>query len=619
MLALNAAAAFAPPSPAGATGLWVNALLAQDGGAGGGAQDGEPVLSVRLTFDAPGAEVVLSWFPILNAFGFDTPDLWYGIDLSEPTAQVSGVTLPGGLADMVSVDGDRVSVVPPSRFIPVTATLNDADDNRQIVPIRGIASAYWQTGERWILVEDDVFPSTPAVVSVRWTEPNGVSFSRALRIIDKKAATDIAAGCPGYALEVDENWRYRLPSFGSWKGADAVLAPRVAWLRASPTTALRDLLTGGTPGSTLPDGAGIDIGNLDVDSFSRFPFPAGPLGEWTHEVVGETSLSDLVASLLAQIDAALTERLDPETGIRRLTLVPVGVPSASMAEDAIGDGDWTVDDVVGTWDEKLVNTRTYLLRRGLSGGYGLPEPPALAIIFRDVASISQYGEQAGGELELVGVDPPTPDPDAIRAACQPLFASETAAMGDVRLLVRGSISAQQALRLYPGAVVTVSCADVLGHDASPLNGAVGRVSRVERDHDASTCAVEVVVYAYHAAGIAPAMRITAVPGANSVTVANNYYAPAVNPLTGAAQVDADFFEVGDQTRLYSMDGTLVSTPTILTIVGATITFTGAHGLGAAPAYISGTVAVLATARMRAYAYLGTDSGTAGGTPVDVYA
>jgi hypothetical protein len=615
---INAVAGWAAANPNGVNGSWCNILVQEDAGAGPAA--GQPnaagALTARLTFES-GGPVHVMWSPEVR-WG-DSPDLWYGIDLSEPGDTVSGtITTTGGFAFLQSIDGESVRVAAPYRLFDVTATPNDVDDNRDVIPIRGVASAFWQTGERYILAESDVFPAAPFTLSVRWTEPVGKEFSRSIRIKGKQAANAIVAGCLGTALEVEDDDRYRIPSFGSWMQADAKLSTRVAWWRQSPRTALYDLLTGGTPSSTLPDGAGVPSGYVDLDSFNRYPLPAGRLAEWTHEVVGETSLSDLIRGLLTQIDAILTERLDPETGIRKLVLAPSGIPSASMSEETVADGDWTTDDVIGTWDERLVNVRTYLLRRGMSGGYGTPEVPTLAVTLRDVSSIQQYGEQSGGELELQGVDPASANPDALRATLLPLFASETAERGDVRLLVRGSISAQQALRLFPGAVVGISCADVPGFDASPLSGAVGRVTSVERDNDASVCAVEVMVWPAHGAGIAPAMRITAIPGANSVTVAANYYAPAVNPLTGAAQVDSDLFAVGDQTRLYSMDGTLVSSPTILTIVGATVTFTGAHGLGAAPAYLSGPVAVLATPTLRAYAYLGTDGGLAGGVAVDVY-
>ncbi len=614
----NAVAGWAAANPNGNGGSWVNILVQEDGGSGAAGDDlnGSPVLTCRLTFES-GGPVHVTWFP--GASDGDTPELWYGIDLSRPDDTVSGIVpANGGYSSMQSTDGQSVRVSNPERKFSVSATPNDVDDSRNVVKIRGIASAFWQTGEQYVLAESDVFPTPPFTLSYRWTEPVGKEFAYSLKVKSKQSANAIVAGCLGTALEVDDSTRYTSPSFGSWTQADATLTARVMWVRESPRTALYDLLVGGTPGAALQDGAGIPSSWVDVESINRFPLPAGPVGEWSHEVVGETSLSDLIRGLLVQMDAVLTERLDPETGFRKLTLVPSGIPAASMSEETITDGDWTVDDVVGTWDERLVNTRTYVLRHGLSGGYGTPEVPALTVTLRDVASIQQYGEQSGGELELHGVDPPSANPDALRACLLPLFASETAERGDVRLLVRGSIAAQQALRLFPGAVVGVSCADVPGFDASPLNGAIGRVTSVERDNDASVCAIEVMVWPAHGAGIAPAMRITAIPGANSVTVAANYYAPAVNPLTGAAQSDSDLFAAGDQTRLYSMDGTLVSSPTIQSIVGVTVTFTGAHGLGAAPAYLSGPVAVLATPTLRAYAYLGTDSGTAGGTPVDVY-
>ncbi len=615
---LNAVAGWAAANPNGAAGSWINLLVQEDAGAGPDAAqtNAAGALTARLTFES-GGPVHVTWAPEVR-WG-DSADLWYGIDLSEPGDTVSGtIQSVGGFAFLQSVDGESVRVAKPYRLFDVSATPNDVDDNRDVIPIRGVASAFWQTGEQYILAETDVFPLAPFTLSARWTEPVGKEFSRSIRIKSKQAANAVVAGCLGVALEVEDDDRYRIPSFGSWIQADAKLSTRVAWWRQSPRTALYDLLTGGTPSSTLPDGAGVPAGYVDLDSFNRYPLPAGRLAEWTHEVVGETSLSDLIRGLLTQIDAILTERLDTETGIRKLVLAPSGIPAASMSEETVANGDWTTDEVIGTWDERLVNARTYLLRRGLSGGYGTPEAPTLAVTLRDVASIQQYGEQSGGELELQGVDPASSNPDTLRATLLPLFASETAERGDVRLLVRGSISAQQALRLYPGAVVGVSCADVPGFDASPLSGAIGRVTSVERDNDASVCAVEVMVWPAHGAGIAPALRITAIPGVNSVTVSANYYAPSTNPLTGAAQVDSDLFAVGDQTRIYSLDGTLISSPTILTIVGATVTFTGAHGLVATPAYLSGPVAVLATPALRAYAYLGTDGGLAGGVSVDVY-
>ena len=190
---------------------------------------------------------------------------WFGLDLGDPDTSAE-TTWP--------------------RVLAVSPHLREA-----VMPIRGAAEAFYQAGERFLLVDRDV-PVTAAgttLLRIEYVDHAGEEKVATCEIVGSITVNDPDTGNPvGYALELTEasyRGEARLPSFGDWAdGRPAVrIVPSLQFQDARTTWSLLQLLTS-TNGQQLnggwdllPLGAGVPNTTLsaaiDTASFSTFPAP----------------------------------------------------------------------------------------------------------------------------------------------------------------------------------------------------------------------------------------------------------------------------------------------------------------------------------------------------------
>jgi hypothetical protein len=228
----------------------------------------------------------------------------------------------------------------------------------------------------------------------------------------------------------------------------------------------------------------------------------------------------------------------------------------------------------------------------------------VTIIDRD----AEDAQGAGGseEVRLFGVDVPARDTRAQRDLLLGVAARRFAAFAQPRRALAGSLSYARGAALSPGAVVDVSCRELIDDAGQPIPRALARVTSIERDALRQTCAVRLVYWSANTTGWAPSAKLDGAPAGAVVNCEANFYAPA-NLADGTQVVDLDFFEPGDAVLcVVPGDRAASAVRTISTRSGpnqVTLSAPPPAGTDRLRAVDYDT----ATARVRAFCYLATDA------------
>lgn len=497
---------------------------------------------------------------------------------------------------------------------------------------RAWPDAFHDVDEKWIHVDQDVFGAASSANPIQVEATfiyGGEERTQVFDIVSKAAASTVTATASGTLLERAPYQRgFGLP-LADWPGQPRTsLRQVVSWDGVSPTTIMLELLLSGQGNGfndpvydRLPYGCNLSVDQVNKASFERFPVPPRLASTRSFTLRDGVDVKPLLTSLLKSIGGALTTLLDQASGRRKLTLVQAGHPIRLDSVKTIADrglASWLQRErPTGEVDETLVN----VVRAQVNYAEGEPQ---LVVTVKDRDSRQEFNRAAVEELDLLGVRLNASDPQAQRAALQPMAAERFGLFGAPRPVFSGGISYSDALLVDPGATVVFSATEAHDYDGTAgLSGVVGRVVSVERNPLTQSARLAVVYFGTNTSGWAPAMRATAAPSSTQLTVDANAYSEATSPVTGAAQTDAGFFAVGDAVEVVPTgDWPNRVTTTITAIAGNTITLAAAHGLSG-PDW--GTIRPQAydsvTATLQGYVFLADDSETlgAGGDPARVFA
>ncbi|PHR17618.1 MAG: hypothetical protein COA38_20350 [Fluviicola sp.] len=499
------------------------------------------------------------------------------------------------------------------------------------LPIRGYPDAYYQKGESFIHVQDDLFASTSAVL-VRWTEWNGDEHLQSVRITGSEPASNVTVGAVGTLLKVDTELDRRNKSFGDWPGqARCTIEEDVSWSSETPGTILLNVLMSGDGDSfnsgfdVFASGANLTAEEVDVDSFLRYPYPDGlaQLLTLSLNTFDSITIRDFIEPILRSIGAALVVRVErvPTTGAggvlrRRLALE---VATSEYAPDALGtilNGDWVGAERPSTTDDnRIVN----MLR--LQMDYSSEDSEFdLIVNMSDRDSIGEYGPAPVDELDLRGIRMPQSSPADQVALLLPFTASRFSAVGAPRRVISGTISWADSVILNAGAVVIVDAVEVFDYDGDRGVAAVPmRIISIRPDGVHQKAQVKLTWHDATTSGWAPVLKVVAVGGAAIYTVKANEYTESDDPVTGLTLADIDFWNVGDSIRACPLGdfGNSTGGLTVLTIVGNIITLSAP----AAPALVVGDTlrpdgfgVAATTVAQKLFAFLADDAATLGATP-----
>lgn len=561
-------AAWAPGTNQGAGGTWADAVVT----VADPAADGRPSVRFRTNSDHHSGRLV-------QAIHFDFGGLWTLVDLADPDAPQ--VPRRGPLGEL------------PVQWLSRRVSLGSKRSSgpQDVMAIRGLCTAAWQPGERWIWVEDDVIPAPDGRVSyvlATYTDLAGRSWDSFVRIADVYPADDVFPGLPGYLLETHEDERSD-PAPITWRLGDKapVIRQAATWRRQPPTRVMLEvLLSGEGDGVNHPTydrlgrglGLGLSTNDVLVRSFEGAALPAGPVSTVDVDIRGSVGVSVLFEPWLRAARHAIVDMVNPTTGSRQLALVPLGPASASRSVLTIDRGLWLqnprpaafVDDTV----VNLLEVRTdYDSREDR-----WPDPT----LIEHKTSIAELGVRAFKE-DLRGVYLDGATPGDRRAELLPWALEVFVENGRPRRRVRGRLPYADGAALYCGAIVTLVDCPARGDDG--LVGLSGPAPVREIKRVPSEGYVEILLgwnaLDTQVKGYAPALKVTEVVDGTRLRVDTAAWVDDTNEVTGAAQNALSFWAVGYPCQAIPKGGfTAKVNTTISAIVGNVVTLAHAHGFDA---------------------------------------
>lgn len=576
-------AAWTPGTYVGDPGAWLDVKIGDDAERGphiqvraNVAQLNGPISLVFWSGSWPGGELgpsPESWAtgaPSSSQSGLGRRRLHYGLDFGDP----SDGRYPHSLRDPEGQGGAHWE-----RLIDAG---RDSALRDQYWPIRGWATAWYQSGERYILVDSDVpVPAAGEVTLAIHYSPRGGGDRRmtSCRIISSTAVGD------GFALEVHPDDRDVLPSFGDWADSEPVeLVPTVRFVEQSDGILLLEALHS-NGGNLVTDpnfdrrgfGGGLATTDLEQFSFTRHPTPPG-LDRWSLWVQPGNTLRDVIDPILQATSSALVMQRTA-AGRAWLARVSLGLESAAGVTDHLER--WEAAQPPANAPDNTV-TNVYKLRLNhIDGALG---DAAVELVYTDAASVAAHGDGEVLELELRGLYTDPTDPAEAMATFRDLVARFSAVAGSPRVRWVGRVPLGDVWTLDLGSEVLVTSPKLRGRGVAwGVTALVGRVVHISIPLWSSEATADVAIVHYGIQGTRwnAALEVTAAPTVASVTVAANAMSDTVHPLTGGTLEDLDGWSVGDDVLVRPAFDHDASTP--LTILGINrttreVTLSGAHGL-----------------------------------------
>lgn len=507
--------------------------------------------------------------------------------------------------------------------------IDDDADLRAMARIRcrGPANAWYQGSERHVLVADDVYSGAGQPQMMRLAGGDETNDPRGyvdVMVTASTAVNDPDTGDPvGYRLTVswvDDDRRYILD-----RGTPITCTPQARSQGVDPGILMLRLLQSGGGGQVhgshdvLPYGAGLDSADMTEDSFSALPMPE-PLRGVSADVSSSATLAEVMGGMLTLIGAAVVQRWSD--GRQRLVCTPIGPGPTADAVMTITDAD-ILDDgqCASTVDGRVV--RSYRIE---SDHDGAGEPQRVTT-YVDSDAVDATGGDAGEQMTLdlrhLRLDGGGAD---AAVTLLPVLQHLRRRAGVPRARYELAVSADQAgaLEVSIGDTVTLTCAYAVATDGTiGLTAEPCRVLGLERDWLGGRLRLTLGASGLRPSGWAPSLRVLTIVSPTVVTVDNDAYTGAVDPRTGDAQTDLGrtslaYFAVGARVRCipagaWASGGEL----TISTIVGVTVTLSGAHGLSVGDDIDHADYDDSSTAA-KAYAYMSDAAGTLGAAGVRGY-
>lgn len=492
------------------------------------------------------------------------------------------------------VDG----VVDGTRFMTHVAGARPEDWSR----VGDIARAFYQRGEPYLLVEDQV-DIAAGRIAVRVGER---VFGVEVDAIDPVViAVGERTGDTVYRLTVSRP--DDVPSFGVWSAVDAGvdLVEIFGGAEAEALLSARES-AGSTVGEALewllmsPSMLGLTEDDVDVASLHRYVAPWLPtftLGGIAADP--DLTFGDVISSILRMTGTALIMRV---AGDRcRLTRTHVGIEVATEAAGRIDAGDWAVDPAPD-WDrdDDLINEVT--VRHGWNLRPDAPAEFLHEVTFSDRASITAHDEATGVTIDdYSGVLFGSPAFDLV-AMSQRIFRT----FSNPRRTWLGRVGTYKGVALGIGAVAIVSSPRLRAYKVGPVVDAAARVVEQRLDLWRDGCDLTLVHFSAGGAGWAPSARVSEVINATTVKVDANAYSDTVNAVSGLTQQDLDFFSTGDVVKCepyFNHDLGIIRVISSIDRVDREIVFDGAHGLLVGDSVIP-TARPDASTVHRLYAFLG---------------
>jgi len=524
-------------------------------------------------------------------------------------------------------------------FFDVDASRDSADIGRNELRFEGLALAWYQAGETYLLVEDDIFGGA----SVARPKPIEIEFSRALRgspraervrsfaYIDNTgtAVTD-GADTIGYRVNVAGQF---VPSFADFdvEGWErAVIRRVIAWQGVDLPTAVLEVLqsdTGdGTNGTHDVRPGGANLTDDDVDEVSVTLIQAPPaVAQFSGRIRSGDSPIDLFGGALRFAGVALGMRLDRETGRQKVAVVQYRRANPILSVAALTEADFAVmGPGESITDERTANRlrlRVYPPEQLGQFGYVPEDPEPLEVLVDVVSGQNEHGREVSEVAEdLYGTSIDGNGPEEARRILQAPALARLRRTLHPRRVWAGTVPTSRAVGLTVGDTVTVTHTRLRGYDGSA--GVVAAPALVQKvggpNWQTGRTAVELVYHGAKTTGFAPSLKVASVLSPTEVRVEANAYTLAARPETGAAQSDVDYWAVNDTALCVPVGSFSTAVArTVTAITNNDVTFDLAHGLSAGDT-IRPRDYDSASSAHQAYAYLADSTEEVGAAGLAAY-
>lgn len=485
------------------------------------------------------------------------------------------------------------------------------NDNPIEVPLFDVATAFYQRGEPYVLVEDaiDVTDGIVTVAAERdrvfaVTRGQGSRVRFQARVVDVEAvvlANGPRAGDTVYKLIFADP--LNVPSFGEFgrEGMEAgvsISAPREDFF-SSPLAALRWLLTN-------QNARGLTDEEVDLASIDRLPAVpwAEPFNLPGIKPDGSIKLRDLLDGIHRLTRTALVMRGPDAAGRTRLTLISTGFAVGAEAVAVLDASNIAAEPVPSSdLNAEVLNSLQ------VDSNYDEEEEEfAASSRYFEKASIATHGRGSLDTIAGYGFIPRNPS-RTFAPAARALFDT----FSEHRRIWRLTVATHTGLRLPVGSVVQVTHPELLDHRGEPVVLGTGIVTARRLELWAEGCELTIESYDRVGAGWNAALRVTAVVSDTAVRVAANAHSDPTNPSTGANQADVDAFAVGDTVVCEpaadhgaAVEREIVSITPATDVLDALVTFDDDHGLAVGDSVVP-TAYASASALHRRYAYLSAGS------------
>jgi hypothetical protein len=471
--------------------------------------------------------------------------------------------------------------VDDGELINLTVSGLDRVGSLDITPL---PEAYYQHYESAILVESSLgLPTTVGSelydIVVRYIDlVSNEEREQVFKVTHETTAT-FGGGDVGVLIHISDSNEFTLnSSFGDWRDKDRALIFKGGQLtRERPGEALLRLLESGGGDQingtydTLGIGLNIHSSHIDEDSFlaadaaASLPFSGNFIGDGQN-------MRALFDGVLKMLGSVLTMKRDPTTGQSLITLTPIGYEKSTEVSATVLDGEW-ISDPPPRWGiyEDLVTQIKFEYDYDPSEDSMTSE-----VIFNNQEAINRYGgERSQITLSLPGVSSRIfgRGPANTFSYFLPTSSRIFNLLSNPLRSWSGSIGTGQSAYLDVGSYIRVSSPHLRGYDDTyGVTDGIGMVRGIRQSLEGEGAELDIITV-----GIAPvnwnsSMKVASVSSTTVIVVSANEYT-----TTGS---DSDFFKAGDVVNHVprgNQDGA-GSDLTILSIVGNTITFTGAHGI-----------------------------------------
>lgn len=450
------------------------------------------------------------------------------------------------------------------------------------VEIGGIATAFYQRGEPYLLIDPAADGSPPVVMpatgyayvvlegpETRPDTPAGQGGETGAWLLEVEAVDEVELGGVGgqvaYRLTITDRSRWAVSPGGQAAGPLAVCdwpgGPRatvrqvVAVNNRRWPTYLREILTSPGPNSQYPVGLAL-------------PAPSVPIAleDWSIPPIravleADDDAQDLLTGWLQGTGQALVLRRTA-AGVQ-LALRDVGLEApAALADWTLAEEQTALEAPSNEMDDRVVTHTTLKVDWSVGGESGQD------VVVVDQGALGVAGESRGLTVQLRGVVLSSPS-DAVQLALT-IGARVSALSGYPRRLWRVRVPMSWALAVSLGDTVQITHRLLQGY--GPQMGVSGITARVIEIRYAPMRALAELTLAYHGhqgAGWAPALLVEAALSPTQVQVATSEYSAD----------DLAWWLVGDQVRCVPLGDTDGASVTTIQAIGAnTVTTVAPHGL-----------------------------------------